>query len=285
MLDDLQGSLTVETSDHGFFEGWSWGERLFARLETRLNRAPDEVVASAAPMLAGIREDRGRHRDGVWFLGDGVDVSAFRADPDRRRSMREQLGYRDDERVIAYLGLLTPYQGLDVLCRSAVRVARTVPEARFLVMGFPNEDRYRTRAAELGIADRMQFTGRIRYEDAPAHLAAADLAVSAKLSTTEANGKLLNYMAVGLPTVAFETQVNREILGDLGVYARLGDEEDLADRLIDLLRDASCRQTLSERLRRRAVECHSWEARGRQFTEIYQRLADRHAGEARLQEP
>ena len=53
----------------------------------------------------------------------------------------------------------------------------------------------------------------------PLHLGLADVAVSAKRSASEANGKLLNYMAMGLPTVAYETPVSRELLGERGTYA------------------------------------------------------------------
>ena len=42
------------------------------------------------------------------------------------------------------------------------------------------------------------------------------------ISRTEGLGKLLNYMAMGLPTVAFDVPVAREYLGDLGLYAETG---------------------------------------------------------------
>ncbi|MGH7804343.1 MAG: glycosyltransferase family 4 protein, partial [Candidatus Binatia bacterium] len=189
-----------------------------------------------------------------------------------RRRMRAALGYGDGDVVIAYLGLLTPYQGVDLLLEIVPRVLAALPAAKFLIMGFPNEDAYRARAEAAGLGSVVRFTGRIRYEDAPAHIAVGDVAVSPKLSATEGNGKLLNYMAMGVPTVAFDTPINRGILGDLGVYARLGDRDELAARLIELARDAGRRAQLSRDLRRRAVEHFSWRARARQFEAVYERL-------------
>ena len=56
-----------------------------------------------------------------------------------------------------------------------------------------------------------------------APLAGAELPM---VSGPEGSGKLLNYMAMALPTVSFDMPVNREYLGDLGVYARPGDSQD-----------------------------------------------------------
>ncbi|MGH7856114.1 MAG: glycosyltransferase family 4 protein, partial [Candidatus Binatia bacterium] len=152
------------------------------------------------------------------------------------------------------------------------QVLGRLPGAKFLVMGFPNVERYRDRALSLGLGTNVTFTGRVRYEEAPSFLAAADVAVSPKISVTEANGKLLNYMAVGLPTVAFDTAVNRELLGELGAFARFGDAGDLAAKLVDLLGDDGRRRDLGERLRARAIEEFSWVGRARRFEEIYARL-------------
>ena len=66
------------------------------------------------------------------------------------------------------------------------------------------------------LSDMIHFTGKVDYAHAPLMLSAADIAVTPKLSPTEANGKIFNYMACGLPVVAFDTPVNREVLGDTG---------------------------------------------------------------------
>jgi glycosyltransferase involved in cell wall biosynthesis len=76
-------------------------------------------------------------------------------------------------------------------------------------------------------------------------------------------------MACGLPTVVFETPINREILGDSGVYARYADAEDLAARIETLAFDAPGRQALAVQVREKAERDHSWRARGEQLVEIY----------------
>jgi glycosyltransferase involved in cell wall biosynthesis len=277
LLGDFQGSMTTEMADHGFFSGWPWGERFFLRLEGAINRAPGEIVVSSRQAMRQILPARGDRPHTVSLLDDGVDAAAFRPDAAARARVRADLGVGERDLVVGYLGLLTEYQGVDLLLEAAALVVRRMPSARFLVMGFPNVERYQEAARRLGLGARMRFTGRVRYEEAPAHLAAVDVAVSPKLSLTEANGKLLDYMSVGLPTVVFDTAINREILGDLGVFARYGDPEHLAGCLVEVLGNAPLRAERAEELRRRAVAEFSWEARARRFEEIYARLIGRPA--------
>ncbi len=61
-------------------------------------------------------------------------------------------------------------------------------------------------------AQDVAFTGKIPYDRAPEYLAFGDVAVAPKLSATEGSGKILNYMAMGLPVVAYDTPVSREYL-------------------------------------------------------------------------
>jgi glycosyltransferase involved in cell wall biosynthesis len=136
-------------------------------------------------------------------------------------------------------------------------------------MGFPGTQVYADKVVALGLSANVTLTGRVPYEAAPNCLALGDVAVAPKVSTTEGSGKILNYMAMGLPTVAFDTNVSREYLGDDGVYADRGSSESLAEKLVELLDDKVRCDALSKRLRARAVAEHDWGVAGRRLLEIY----------------
>jgi glycosyltransferase involved in cell wall biosynthesis len=150
-------------------------------------------------------------------------------------------------------------------------VVTEFPGCHFFVMGFPGEDTYRRRAAELGLEGHVSFTGRIPYQDAPQMLALADIAVSPKRSQTEGNGKLLNYMAAGLPTVAFDSPVAREFLGVEGSLVA-PDAEALAEALLHLLRDPDERTRQGALLRRRAEEHFAWDVGAERIESVYDEL-------------
>jgi glycosyltransferase involved in cell wall biosynthesis len=271
MLFDCQGSLTGEITDHKFVRPGSLLQRLFASLERWINLSSDFIIASAGPTV-DLLVSQGVPKERVRALMDGVDTAVFAPQP--KAAIRARLGLPERVPVVAYLGLLNSYQGVDLLLEAAALLKWQGARAHFLIMGFP-EERYRVKAEEMGLSENITFTGRISYDDAPLYLSAGDIAVSPKVSLTEANGKLFNYIACGLPTVAFDTPVNREILGDAGLYATVGDAAELAGAIGRLLGDRELREELGEMGRERAVKEHSWEARGRELVAIYRELIAR----------
>lgn len=283
LLFDYQGSLTAEMIDHGFLRPNSPLYRPTRVLERIADGAADAIVTSSTNAAALLRRDFGLAAARVHTVLDGVDTARFRPrllDPAERERRRAIYGIGPERRVIAYLGLLAPHQGTSVLLEAARRVVAREPRAFFLIGGFPGNEAYRLQAEALGLGASTSFPGRIPYSAAEEFLALGDIAVGPKLSETEGNGKLYNYMALGLPTVAFDTPANREILGEHGLYARYGDADDLAARLLALLTLPPERATaeFGQPLRARAVARLSWEARTAELLRIYDRLLRLPAG-------
>ena len=269
MLFDCQGSLTAEITDHGFVKPGSILQRFFATLERWINRRSDFIVTSASPTVELLLKD-GVPKERVRALIDGVDTEVFAPQP--KGAIRARLGLPEKRPVVAYLGLMNSYQGIDLLLDAAAYLKGQGAKIHYLIMGFPDAG-YREKAEAMGIADIITFTGRIPYDEAPLYLSAGDLAVSPKVSLTEANGKLFNYIACGLPTVVFDTPVNREILGDAALYARFGDAVDLAGAIGRLAGDSELREDVGGEGRERAISMHSWQARGRELAGIYRQVA------------
>jgi glycosyltransferase involved in cell wall biosynthesis len=181
--------------------------------------------------------------------------------------------------VVVYLGLLAPYQGTDLLLEAASIIINEWGrrDVHFLVMGFPGVDTYRSQADMLDLNGNVTFPGRIPYADAPRFLSVGDVAVSPKLSQTEGAGKIGNYMAMGLPVVAFDTPISREYLGDLGIYAQPGNSRALAQQLLSTLDNQEGNYFLGRRLREKAIKELSWDEAITGIEDVYGRAKARRA--------
>ncbi len=277
---DFQGSLTEEMIDHRFLRRDSWAYGPLRRLERWIDRRSKVILTSSAHAARLLVEEFGCAAERVQLLPDCVNPDTFRPattfDADEQWALRRSLGIPDENKVIVYLGLLAPYQGTDLLLEAMRRILDHHPNVSLLLMGFPGVETYRARATALGMEQAVILTGRIPYGDAPRYLALGDVAAGPKLSLTEGSGKLLNYMATGLPTVAFDTPVAREYLGQDGLLAARGDVESLAAKLVEALfpsPDHAVRiRYMGERLRRRAIQYYNWDQAGHMILAAYATL-------------
>jgi glycosyltransferase involved in cell wall biosynthesis len=281
LLFDFQGSLTGEMTDHHFLNPdgpWYPWMRL---LELRIDRMADVIVTSSQHGATLLEQDFNCSTHCIHPLPDCVDTDFLHPDVIDSQEIvtrRAALGIPAGRPVVVYLGLLTDYQGIPLLMQAAQILKQRQIDAHCLIMGFPGVQRYQAMAVELDVADRITFTGKVAYEEIPARLALGDVAVAPKLSATEGCGKILNYMAMGLPTVAFDTPVSREYMGPLGVYAgQDGDPAALADAIAGLLDDPARCADLGQKLRDRVTEHFSWEQAGQLLLSIYRSVLERKA--------
>lgn len=275
LVFDFQGSLTEEMIDHHFLQRASLIYKPLRRLEQWLDRSAPVIFTSSSHAARLLTEDFACDLGRISALPDCVNTDTFKPaaefDQAELASLRQQLGIPANSKVIVYLGLLAEYQGTSLLLEATQRILQQHPNVYLLLMGFPSVEFYRTKAAHLGIQSHVIFTGRVPYSDAPRYLALGHAAAAPKLSLTEGSGKLLNYMAMALPTVAFDTPVAREYLGLHGLLATPGDVQSLADKLIKAL----LMPEFGPPLRQRAIQHFEWQMAGQQIVEVYRRLLDR----------
>ncbi|MBP7687117.1 MAG: glycosyltransferase family 4 protein [Thermoflexales bacterium] len=273
LVFDYQGSLTAEMLDHHFVRAGGKREWFWHTLERTIDRMPRAILTSSRHSADLLRVASGHGADRVVALPDSVDTDFFRprtnADQANIAALKAQWGIPPDRLVLVYLGLLARYQGTGHILEAAQRVIAAQPNTHFLMMGYPGVAEYHARAAQLGLAQHVTFTGRVPYEDAARYLRLGDVALAPKLSLTEGAGKILNYMACGLPTVAFDTPQAHEYMAQSGTYAERGNTAALADRMLGLLTDAGRRQTLGAALRTRAMQRFSLDDAASRILAVY----------------
>ena len=276
LIFDFQGSLTAEMVDHQFLNPNGKVFNLVHRVERFISgRLPSAILTSSVQAGRLLQEEFQVDPGIIHPLPDCADTVRFRPhllSPENAFDFRRRLGIPQDHIIVAYLGLLTDYQGIPHLIKAASALHQAGEQIHFLIMGYPNVDRYRLMSEMAHVSGSVTFTGKIEYRDAAHYLALGDIAVAPKVSATEGSGKLLNYMAMAQPIVAFDTPVHREYLADLGVYAPVGDVDALVAAIQQLAHDPDRRSNLGRQLRLRAETKYNWKRAGRNIESLYYQL-------------
>ena len=150
---------------------------------------------------------------------------------------------------LVYAGALTPTYELDVAIRAVATLAARRPDLLVHLDLYGRGDSrpaLETLAADLGVADRVAFHGRIPVEDVPAAIAGADigLAPTRRDAFTDASlsTKILEYAAMRRPAIASRLPLVGATFppGTVATYEP-GDADALAARILDLVDDESSR--------------------------------------------
>ncbi|MCA9972378.1 MAG: glycosyltransferase family 4 protein, partial [Anaerolineales bacterium] len=146
LVFDFQGSLTGEMVDHQFLNRDGAMYRWAYRLEQYICRMPDAFLTSSDRAAALLREEFGVTPARIQPLPDCADTTRF--DPQQfsvaaKQALRRRFGIPDERLIVAYLGLMTDYQGIPHLIQAAARLKAAGEAVHFLVMGYPNVDRYK----------------------------------------------------------------------------------------------------------------------------------------------
>ena len=201
----------------------------------------------------------------VVAVSNGVDIRLFCPGP--------RVSGKDGVTVL-HVGRLSYEKNVDLLLRAFARIAGECPAARLTIVGDgPDRAALARLAGELGLGERVRFTGFVPHEQLPALYQAADLFATA--STIETQGLVvLEAMACGLPVVGVDALALPEAVyhGVNGLLARAGDEAALAQRLAHLVADASLRRRMGAASHRLA-ERHSLERVAAQYERLYREVS------------
>lgn len=148
-------------------------------------------------------------QDQYTVIPTGMDLTPF-AQADGKE-LRARMGWQNDK-VLISIGRLAQEKNWPVLLEAVKEVLCTHSDLRVVIIGDGVEkDNLQTLTAELGIAERVTFTGEVPFSEIPAYLKAADLFSFA--SITETQGLVtMEAMAAGLPVVAVDGSGTRDIV-------------------------------------------------------------------------
>ena len=208
---------------------------------------------------------------------NGLDLDRLRVREGlRREEALAEFGLPAGRRYMSIVAnLRNPVKDHPMFLRAAARVRAAVPEAGFAIAGEGElMESLRDLAGQLGIDDDVFFLGRCdRVADL---LFASDIGVLSSKAEGFANA-ILEYMAAGLPVVATDVGGAREAIaeGETGYTVPSGDDQKMAERIIELLSDPKRAREMGERGRVIAAERFSCDRHLQNTLELYDELLEK----------
>ena len=208
---------------------------LDARLKQRFLRRVDAVVAVSQGILDIYR--RSGLLDGVSRLHVVPTVPSLRApDPESGDGARQRLGL-GDERLVLYVGKLSPGKGFADFVQAARRVAPVMPGVLFVLAG---------EGDAAATEPFIRHLGALPNRDVLALYPLAEVVVVPSVIPDALSRVILEAMAAGRPVVGTRVGGTPELIldGKTGLLVERGDPDGLAAALLSLLRDDRLRSTL-----------------------------------------
>jgi glycosyltransferase involved in cell wall biosynthesis len=183
---------------------------------------------------------------------------------------------RGKKYMVGYLGVIGQQEGIEYV----LEAARYLKEDKGrndifwgIVGGGPHLEALRKKAADMGLTDVLEFTGRVSDQKLLDYLNTADVCVNSdeynEMNDKSTMNKVLEYMALGKPIVQFDLTEGRYSAQDASLYAERNNAYDLADKVLYLLENPEQRRKMSEIGRSRILNELSWDHTSRALVHAY----------------
>jgi glycosyltransferase involved in cell wall biosynthesis len=237
-----------------------------------LTIATNESYKSVACSRGGLSEDR------VMVVRNGPDLSRVRqVPPDAALRKRASA-------ILLYLGAMNPQDGLDYLLEALRHLVYELGRRDILcVLIGPGDsvEELKAAAVDAGLNDYVLFTGFIPDEVLCQYLSSADICLdpnpSSPLNDVSTWIKVMEYMAVGKPTVSFDLKETRFTAGDAALYVPPNDVRAFARAIATLLDNPELRTEMGARGKARVEKELNWGVCSRNLLAAYSHLLPRRA--------
>jgi len=215
----------------------------------------------------------------VFYVPNGPDES-WRMRPEQspaeRARVRAELGVGHSPLAV-YVGHIPCANDLDQALDAMERVLPCIPDLKFVVLGSgAGLSALRDSVTRRGLERAVILTGWVDHARVPDYLAAADLAIypyrDTLINRAKCAGKIIEYMAMGLPIVASRVGQNVEYIehGVSGLLAEPGDVESFAQMMLTALSDSHKARAMGAAARERVWARFGWDRLVETVEQAYQ---------------
>lgn len=233
----------IVTSHGGDIDQMSKKSPFIQKLTRKILTESDQIIAVGEGLREDIETNFAIPEDKISVINMGVDRTVFR--PQDKQSMRRVLGFSKDEKVLLFVGNLIHAKGLDDLLDAYELMIEKEADITLHIVGARNDIAYFNTLKERAESYPGVVIHDVKAQRDIAHwMAAADLFILP--SHIEGFGLVaLEAMACGLPVVGTDVGgLSYLLANDNGVKVQVRNPEDIATKVLGVLRDEELRTNL-----------------------------------------
>ena len=268
MLLEVNGPIFRERSDVG---GVTL-QRIARRSEEMTWRGAD-LVLPVSHVLADFIREAGVPDERIEVIPNAIDPDRFMREVDNDL-VKQRLGLKG-KIVLGFTGFVRDWHALGSVLRLLAESALSDSLHLLIIGDGPARPGLEQEARNLGIANRLTFTGPVQRDQVPEYVAAFDIALQPGVTPYASPLKLFEYMALGRAIVAPNKPNIREILVD-GETAVLFDPDNpisFPSAIERLICDPYLREEIGSAARRTIIERDlTWEHNARRIEALAARL-------------
>ncbi len=226
--------------DHGTSKEWGVRYRLTRALESYALKRVDAVTT----ICEGLRNDilgRGILPKKVTVIPNAVNIENFNIGEEADLQLAEDLGL-NNKILLGFIGSFYAYEGLNILLQALPKMLAQNQDIRILLVGGgPQESKLKTLAIQLGIENKVVFTGRVPHDQVQRYYNLIDILVyprlKMRLTDLVTPLKPLEAMAQGKLLMASDVGGHLELIQDkkTGVIFKSDNPDALVTEALDLL--------------------------------------------------
>ena len=167
--------------------------------------------------------------------------------PEQKKQFRQKYGISDDAIVLVTIARLFMLKGHDYIIESAKELSKRFENCAWLFVGDGNlAGHYKQQVNELGLAEKIKFTGLLPPSAIPLAIQSSDILVHCSLREGLAR-TLPQAMLCGKPAISFDVDGAREVVNEnTGRLIEPKNVEQLTKTCAELIEDEDLRKRLGQ---------------------------------------
>jgi len=240
----------------------------FVPSHLRTARRIDRIITISDSSARDLQTEYRLRPEQLCVVGNGINLEVFGPRPEIQR---------DPNRIITILSADAPLKGFRYLLAAMAELRRSRPALRLTVIGAPGlKSPTRALIEQHGLADAIEFTGKVEFEEIPRRYAQASVAVVPSLyeGFSFPAGEA---MACEVPVVASRAGAIPEVIGTdgrCGVLVEPRSAESLAREIAALLDAPDRCRAMGKAGRERVLQHFTWRKAAERHVEVYREVIE-----------